>query len=576
MNLATHLEFLEDSMKTILCLLIVILILTACNKPIAIIKFRTSDSIITEGNKTYLEWEVQNADSIVLKQQSFDEPILESAPLRSRMLVSPSFTTEYSIYAYKKDKDKREKCELTVVKKATKVDTVVIIKPTVMQEPSTVKSDYVRGLQTIENTKEDTKIKYDIFFVDKLDYPTKIQLYVTVKDEFGNFIANLAPPYGSNETAKKYFVNLMEEVDGKDYKIDDFDVEERHDTLAAKYSFSLVLDHSGSMDNVIVSLQNSVKKFISKMEKKDEASIIKFDQNIERTVNLTNDKNALLTPSIFDGLNNFGGGTALIAAADEGIRSLSGNKTTKIEVLFTDGYENSSMSAALQNDQGYAFLPKQLIYNARDEKVRIFTIGYGNVDKTLLEKISALTDGKSYFANNSQEIEQIFNELPRIFHNYYLVTFKPKKLDGEHNIIMTLGNPDGTTGNINRKTYIGKIDGTGLDLMQRQWIAYFEYSKDELQDIYKPNIETMANYLIKNPKTVIEIHGHTDLTGAPTVNMDLSKRRAEIVAKEFEKLGIPKSRIIIVPHGMADPIWNPETNDYEKKENRRVEFVIKV
>lgn len=562
-------------MKSCLCMFAMIIILSSCSQPIKIVKFKTADSTIVEGKKTYLEWEVQNADSIVLKQQSFDEPILESAPLKSRMLISPAFTTEYSILAYKKGEEKKEKCSLTVIGKTNKIDTVIIIKPIVMQEPSTEKSDYVRGLQTIENTKQDTKFNYEIFFVDRLNYPYEIKLFITVKDEFGNFIANLAPPYGAKEIAKNYFVNLIEEVDGKEYPIDEFDVIEVHDNLSQKYNFSLVLDHSGSMEQIIDTLQSSVREFVRKMEKKDEASIIKFDHLIEQTVPLTNDKNALLNPSIYNGLDGFGGATSLIAAGDEGIRSLGNDKSTKIAVLFTDGCENSSFYTSLVSGQGYTFLPKQLIFKARDENIRIFTIGYGNADKTLLEKIAVLTDGKSYYADNNKEIAQIFNELPRIFHNYYLVTYKPKKLDGEHNMTLTFGNPDGSKGNISRKTFIGKIDGAGLESMDKQCLAYFEFSKDNLDEKCIPIIESISTYLTKNPKSKLEIHGHTDLTGTPSANMDLSKRRAEAVAKEFVRFGITMNRITVIPHGMNEPVWNPEDDDYKKKENRRVEFVIK-
>jgi hypothetical protein len=375
----------------------------------------------------------QNADSVVLKEVGFDEPILELAPPRSRMMITPHVSTEYSLQAFNKKYDIREKRSI-IVKDTTKrgKDTIVIY--TVPPEPSSEKSDYVRGRQSIDSINKTSKLKYEIFFIDRSNYPREIKLFVSVKDENGNFITNLAPPFGSKETAKKYFMNLIDEVDGKNYMIEEPNIEESHDTLTQKYSFSLVLDHSGSMIGTIAPLQESVKKFISKMAVNDEASIVKFDHYISRVVPLTSNKNDLLMPYLYEGLLGFGGATALIAAADEGIRSISENKRQKIEVLFTDGIENCSFFAAVFSDKNYVFKPKNLIYEARDENVKIFTISFGNVDKDLLEKISILTDGKYYYANNGNEIENIFNELPRIFHNYYLITFKPKALDGEHTI----------------------------------------------------------------------------------------------------------------------------------------------
>ncbi|MCX6146612.1 MAG: VWA domain-containing protein [Candidatus Kapabacteria bacterium] len=556
--------------------------LISCQSPkVKIISFNTSDSIINEGSKTYLNWEVKNADSIVLKQLGSDDLLLENAPLKSRMAISPAFSTEFTLTAYNGDEDSKSKCSLSVIVKPPLIktihDTIKIVKPIVEVEPSKEKSKYIKGLQTIENLDKTSKINYEIFFIDRLNFPKEVKLYVTVKDENGNFIANLAQPFGTKETSKKYFLDLSDEVNGKKHNIseDEYDIEERHDTLSQKYSFSLVLDHSGSMVQVIDILHKSVKQFITKMEKSDKTSIVKFDHIIERTLQLTNDKQQLLNPTVFNGLNNFGGGTALIAASDEGIRSLNENKTVKIEILFTDGAENSSFVTSLLTGQGYSYKPKSLIYKAREENVKIFTIGFGNVDKDLLEKISSLTDGKSYYANNGNELEQIFNELPRIFHNYYIITFKPKKIEGQHSFQMTVANPDGSTDKISRITNIGKIDLSDLDNMQKECIAFFEHKSEELKDESKFWIEKISTYLNLNRNSLIEIHGHTDLTGSKEANLELSKKRCESVYREFAKNGVNKARMSLKPHGMSVPIWNPELNEYQSEQNRRVELIIK-
>ncbi|MCX6155295.1 MAG: OmpA family protein [Candidatus Kapabacteria bacterium] len=566
-------------MKTLVTLFLMILLISACSMtqqqmPIKIIKFKTSKDTIKIGEKTSLEWEVQNADSIVLRESGFDEQLLENAPMRSKMKVSPMVSAGYNLIAYNQNESKKDRCHLVVIDtiqrfKDKPIEIVRIVKP----EPNNEQSKTVKGRQSIDRINKDSKFKYEIFFIDKLNYPYEIKLYVLVKDEKGNIITNLAPPYNTLEYSKKYFLNLKEEVENKEYKIDDFQVEERHDSLAQKYSFSLVLDHSGSMVSTIDSLQKAARLFLQMKSQKDNASLIKFDHFVDRAVDLTYNLNSLLNLNLYDGLNGFAGGTALYAAADEGIRSLSGTKSSKVEILFTDGNENASLFASLISNQGFSYKKSQLIYKARDENVRIFTIGYGNINKTDLEAISELTDAKSYYPKNCKEINEIFNELPWILHNYYLITYTPKLKNGEHNISISFGNPDGSTSSINRKTFIGKPNIP--DSMQRQCIAYFEYKKDELQELFKPMIGSLANYMLKNSKSKLEIHGHTDLTGASNANVELSKKRAEAVEKEIIRFGIAKSRINIIPHGMNEPIWNPEDDEYKANQNRRVEFIIK-
>lgn len=559
---------------TILSILITLFLFSCSTPSVKIKKFQgRADTIMVKG-ETHLEWEVENSDSIFIKQLGFDKLILELAAPKSRMLVSPSFNADYELIAFGKDSTAKAHFNLVVIDTVkTLVDTIVVVKPIPPEEPNNTKSKFVKGITSYENSNSDFKV--DIFFIDKISYPREIKLYITVKDANGNFITNLAPPYGTRKKSEEFFKNLVTIVNGKEKKISDFTVEERHDTLVQKYSYSLVLDHSGSMYDDIDNLQNAVKHFIKMMNPTDAASIIKFDQNIVESVKLTTDKNVLLNPNLYNGLEGFGGLTSLIGAGDLGLYSLRGAKNTKVELLFTDGYENSSLIRAIAYNDGLAYKTSQLIYNAREEGVKIITIGYGEVDEELLEKISILTDGKAYYANNGKEILDIFEELPRILSNYYMITYTPIKEDGEHEIILTYKNKNGNDDITKRKTFIGKLDLNDLDKNEPQCIAFFDFNKDVLKDEFIPVIKNIAEFLTKYPKSTLEIHGHTDLTGTKAANLAISKRRAEAVAKIFVENGIDKSKIKIIAHGAENPVFKNESTEYEKEQNRRVEFVIK-
>ncbi len=566
-------------MKKCLYFLVGLLLLASCSHPINIVKFQPINSTINEGDQTYLEWEVQNADRIVIKQNDLINNIKESTNLIDSLEVSPTQYTVYTLIAYKGDADSSKSLDITVQKKAVVEDPSGsnIVQPNVESQRSYVLSPTIIGRMPISSATANTNLIYEIVYINQSDYPDEVMLYVTVKDQYGNFITNLAPPYGTKETAYKYFLKIVEEVGGRKYPIGSFEVEEKHDERAQNYNFSLVLDHSGSMFGNIDALHNSVIEFVNAMADDDKSAIIKFDSRIERTVPLTSDKNLLWNPRIYNGLYGFDGSTSLIAAGDEGINSLAySDGTSKIEILFTDGLENSSFATSLASNKSLAFSPSQLINNARNAKVRIFTIGFGNADANMLERISKYTDGKSFYANNNDEINKIFNELPRVFHNYYLIRYWPIEQDGMHDVTLTCSNTNGKSVNVCGSYYVGTVPlDPNEPTMPKQLIANFVFSKDTVRVRDLPGIIRLANFLTMNPNATIILFGHTDLVGEQVGNMDLGERRAKNVKQKLIMLGIETDRIMIVTNGMNTPIYNPEMDEYQANENRRVEYIIR-
>jgi outer membrane protein OmpA-like peptidoglycan-associated protein len=71
----------------------------------------------------------------------------------------------------------------------------------------------------------------------------------------------------------------------------------------------------------------------------------------------------------------------------------------------------------------------------------------------------------------------------------------------------------------------------------------------------------------------VRIEGHTDSTGDPARNLDLSKRRAEAVKKALvSQFGIAADRLTSEGFGDTKPIA-PNDTPKGRAENRRVEFV---
>lgn len=97
------------------------------------------------------------------------------------------------------------------------------------------------------------------------------------------------------------------------------------------------------------------------------------------------------------------------------------------------------------------------------------------------------------------------------------------------------------------------------------------------RDVIKPSsysvLQEVVNVLKEYPEYNVTICGHTDNRGGAEYNLDLSKRRAEAVAKFLENNGISKKRMKTEGYGLSRPIATNETVE-GRALNRRVEFIV--
>lgn len=486
----------------------------------------------------------------------------------------------YNTYSYKPESSGEFTLQVKNGDEATTTYKKVVVnvpKPPKVEPPTTIIADeskdssqYLKGIIPIDMAKN-RDIFFEIFSYDRTGFPDSIKVFITVKDSYGNFISNMAKPYASEEIEKKYFKGIVEIINNQRYEIESFDVVEHHDTYTNSYSFSLVLDHSGSMieNNVIEDLQNAAMNFINQKKENDKIGVIKFDYRLIEEVKVNQDKNIIKTNYINDLLTRFGSATSLYAAADNAIYQLIPFEN-KIVILFTDGLDNMSLQTSFEKGFRLAYSPLDLVYNARKSDTKIFTIGYGHADFNILSKISYLTDGKSFKANNGNEINEIINSLPRMFNNYYEITYKPKSIKGWRDI--EINTADNSLKDIVLKggTHIGEDYDFGEEPDIILKVANFDYNKSTINE--DDNfIKSVLAFYKKFPDIVIELHGHSDSKGNPEYNKKLSLKRAKSIEKILVQKGIPQEKIISLGHGSEYLIYNPDTLEWQRKENRRVE-----
>lgn len=115
--------------------------------------------------------------------------------------------------------------------------------------------------------------------------------------------------------------------------------------------------------------------------------------------------------------------------------------------------------------------------------------------------------------------------------------------------------------------------GEGIKVTLKENMVNFAFDKSDLQPLAKANLDKLAEVLINNPDTNINIYGYTDSKGTDEYNLSLSDRRAASVKAYLISKGIASSRMNTMGMGEASPIASNDT-EAGRAQNRRVEFAI--
>jgi len=115
--------------------------------------------------------------------------------------------------------------------------------------------------------------------------------------------------------------------------------------------------------------------------------------------------------------------------------------------------------------------------------------------------------------------------------------------------------------------------GDGIKITMNESIVNFAFNSSDLTSVSKTNLDKLAQVLVNNPDTNINIYGHTDDKGTDDYNQGLSERRANSVKSYLLSKGIASSRMFATGEGESMPVASNET-DAGRAKNRRVEFAI--
>jgi outer membrane protein OmpA-like peptidoglycan-associated protein len=126
---------------------------------------------------------------------------------------------------------------------------------------------------------------------------------------------------------------------------------------------------------------------------------------------------------------------------------------------------------------------------------------------------------------------------------------------------------------LNRKPTQPNVVVTAKELRLREQV-HFLYDSAEILPDSMALIEEIASVLRERSEIAeVEIQGHTDDSGTPAYNLDLSGRRADAVRDALIDNGVESSRLVARGYGQESPVV-PNTSDRNKARNRRVQIMI--
>ncbi len=124
--------------------------------------------------------------------------------------------------------------------------------------------------------------------------------------------------------------------------------------------------------------------------------------------------------------------------------------------------------------------------------------------------------------------------------------------------------------------------GTGVEVMRQgddlvlrmPSNVTFDTNDTAIKPQFNAVLDDVARTLTNYNQSYIDVLGHTDTTGSDAYNMDLSQRRAELVAGYLSMHGVASARMATRGYGESAPLYNPDDTEAKKAANRRVEIKV--
>ncbi|MDT7951272.1 MAG: OmpA family protein [Acetobacteraceae bacterium] len=110
--------------------------------------------------------------------------------------------------------------------------------------------------------------------------------------------------------------------------------------------------------------------------------------------------------------------------------------------------------------------------------------------------------------------------------------------------------------------------------VSRTYLVFFDWDRSDLTPRARQVVAEAAQATTRTQVTRIEVNGYTDTSGTASYNRGLSVRRAQTVANELVRDGVPRSAITTEGFGETR-LLVPTAAGVREPQNRRVEIILR-
>jgi outer membrane protein OmpA-like peptidoglycan-associated protein len=139
------------------------------------------------------------------------------------------------------------------------------------------------------------------------------------------------------------------------------------------------------------------------------------------------------------------------------------------------------------------------------------------------------------------------------------------------NINVKLAGASADPKKVNRTVTMRKLSVGTVSILRN---IYFDFGKASFKTEAYPELNKLLSMMQENSALKVEIGGHTDSYGSASMNLQLSKRRAEAVKDYLVKKGVDARRITAKGYSESKPLASNDDEDDGRELNRRVEFKV--
>jgi VWFA-related protein len=185
-------------------------------------------------------------------------------------------------------------------------------------------------------------------------------------------------------------------------------------------SVAMVLDYTASMQSQIPTVEAASKSFVDLMNAGDEAAIIKFATSQQLMQDFTGDaallKTAITaTPSSIGSQNE----TRLYDALWFAVETTAPRQQAKAIVLISDGKDVSYLGVPNVSVK----TPDEVIAYAKANAEAIYTVGLGDVDAAVMNRLASETGGQFFPITGADQLAAVYQSIRNILSGQYSIQY---------------------------------------------------------------------------------------------------------------------------------------------------------